>query len=754
MYNLYYMHDIENKWQKIWEEKGCFSVNNNDSGIYVLPMFPYPSGEIHAGHGRNYTISDVLARFYMATGRKVLHAIGWDAFGLPAENAAMQNGEHPRKWTVKNITQMKSSLKRFGFSFDWNREISTACPSYYIHTQKLFLQLYDLGLVKRQEAWVNWDPVDKTVLANEQVVNGKGWRSGAVVEQKKIPHWFIRITKYAQQLYDDLDELDWPEHVKTMQREWIKPSTGLQIKFASQGKCDIFLAFSTRPETLYGCTFCVIALDHPWLKCHDLHFTENGDTGVKLIHPITKQPIPLYVADYVSQDYGTGVVFGCPAHDNRDKEFALKFNLPIVEVIDEEDNIINSDLLNGMSVTNAREKIIEMASKDGWGIRKTYYRLKDWGVSRQRYWGCPIPFIHCPKCGIVKAKNGVLLPEKMDEKWINIACPQCSEPARRETDTLDTFVDSSWYYFRYCDPSYIQPINHNSTKHWMPVGQYIGGVEHAILHLLYARFFSKVLTGHEPFRCLFTQGMVLHHTYKDANGNWCFPSDDTSLTIGAPEKMSKSKKNYFNMQEILNTYGADAVRLFLMSDSPPEKEFLWTQAGLKGCWNFINKITKLHREIIQNKSSKEVPDFISESIIKITELIKSKKLNVYIAELRILAGKIEKHMDCDITEQWKTFIKLAAPVMPHWAEEAWSEYSEKFVHESGWPQGVGLDQSTIKVIFQVNGKMHTTWSVPIDWDEDTLRLELPKQEFFQKYINYPVKIIPGKAGKVINILTK
>ena len=626
----------------------------------------------------------------------------------------------------------------------------------FLRTQKIFLQLYDMGLVENKDALVNWDPVDQTVLANEQVVDGKGWRSGATVEKKKMPHWFFKITNFAQKLHDNLQDLDWPEHVKAMQKEWIKISHGLHIKFTNDDRRHTFLAFTTRPETIYGCKFCVIALDHPWLKMQGMNVTEECDTGIRLIHPISKENIALYASDYVLSDYGTGMIFGCPAHDAEDLAFAKRWNISETIVID--NNImINSESLNGLTVEEAKEQIINQAITEGWGAKAMSCRLKDWGVSRQRYWGCPIPIIHCKKCGPVKVYEGVKLPVKIDDAWINVSCPKCNGNAKRETDTMDTFVDSSWYYFRYCNTNFAKPIDELSLKNWMPVKMYIGGVEHAILHLLYARFISQALTNKEPFNCLFTQGMVLHNTYKDKDGKWSFPSDDSGLIVGAPEKMSKSKKNIVALDEILSVYGADATRLFLLSDSPPEKDFLWTNDGLRGCWKFIMKLDAMHAQISTTEHVREdtqLKKHIAHSIVNITNSLKEKKLNVYVAELRKIIHHISNSLNAgnNVTNEWMQFTQLAAPAIPHWAEETWSYYRQSFVHECLWPEARDIKNEKYNIVVQVDGRKKIIWEIPTEWDKETILKEMYVQDFYQNYQQYTnIQVIPGK---VINIVTK
>lgn len=737
--------------QDLWKSTGAFQATPGKDSVYILSMFPFPSGELHCGHVRNYTISDIIARFWRARGKNVLHPMGWDAFGLPAENAAIEHGIHPRQWVGSNIAKMKSQMQRLGFSFDWSKELSTADPGYYMHTQRLFLKLRSMGLVTKRDAEVNWDPVEKTVLANEQVIGGRGWRSGAPVERRVMPHWFLRIASMAAELQADLDGLDWPEHVKTMQREWIKLSSGLLVKFVTEDGLHSLLAFTTRPETIYGCEFCVMALDHPWLATQNLAFTEEGDTGVKLRHPISGDLIPLYVSDYVSKDYGTGIVFGCPAHDSRDGELADRWQLGKRRVIDDDGLMINSGLLDGMSVLEARQRIVEVAQRDGWGSAKTMCRLRDWGISRQRYWGCPIPIVYCDRCGEVE--QCVELPERIDAEWARTDCPKCGGPARRETDTMDTFVDSAWYFLRFCNPNCTEPIDASAAQAWMPVSTYVGGIEHAILHLLYARFVSRALGYGEPFGCLFTQGMVLHKTYRDAEGRWQFPSDNPGLTVGPPEKMSKSKKNYVSLDRMVELYGADVVRLFLISDSPPEKDVLWSEAGLQGCWKFVMRLDQV-AETMQSGDFSEGESIIKHEVFEITGAIATKKLNVYVAWLRKALAVVEaalKDGRMNLTS-WKEFVQVAAPVIPHWAEYTWSKLGTGLVQDAAWPAGRAAPDDVTNIVFQVDGKKRGVFGVAKNADREEVLKVLRDQDFYQKYAGYDkIILVPGRA---VNIITK
>ena len=659
----YNIKESEAKWRKTWLEQKCFNVSEdkNKEKYYVLAMLPYPSGRIHVGHVRNYTLSDVVARYKKAKGFNVLNPMGWDALGLPAENAAMERGTHPADWTYSNIEDMKAQLLSMGLAIDWDREVATCDPSYYKHEQKMFLDFYDKGLAYRKESQVNWDPVDNTVLANEQVVDGKGWRTGAPVERRTLSQWFLKITHYADELLESLKDLPrWPDKVRIMQENWIGKSQGLQFKWNIEGLDDQIEVFTTRPDTLFGASFIALAPDHPMAKklagdqdgfedfvqkCQSIGTSEEAiaqaeklgfDTGYKATHPLLPgKEFPIYVANFILMDYGTGAIFGVPAHDQRDWDFAKKYHLHIQQVISSPNDfdhrkeaytgpgqLINSEWLDGKDIESAKATVIQKAEECGNGFGTTQFRLRDWGVSRQRYWGCPVPFIHCEKCDLVPVPEDQLpveLPHDInyDEPgnpldrhptWKHTTCPKCGGEATRETDTMDTFFESSWYQFRYCD-AHNDEIGFDKDKvnYWAPVDQYIGGVEHAVLHLLYARFFTKGLRDcgyldfDEPFKGLFTQGMVTHETYQDENGKWITPNeyeaaaDKSKLKVGPSIKMSKSKKNVIDPEDILKTYGADAARLFILSDSPPERDLEWTESGIEGAWKFINK---LHRMVM------------------------------------------------------------------------------------------------------------------------------------------------------------
>ena len=663
---------IEKKWQKVFSNQKL--SNKNGKKFYCLEMFPYPSGKIHMGHVRNYTIGDVIARYKFMKGFNVLHPMGWDSFGLPAENASKSNNLHPKVWTNKNIETMKSQLKMLGLSIDWDLEISTCDKDYYKHQQEIFIDFYNQGLVSRKETYVNWDPVEKTVLANEQVINGRGWRSNAIVERKKLSQWFFNITKFSDELLKDLDNLEgWPEKVKLMQKNWIGKSFGCEINFNIKNKDQKIKVFTTRPDTIFGASFIALSADHPLSEnfknlkefkefkkeCNKSGTTEealaNADkigykTNLEVEHPFIKnKTIPVYFANFVLMDYGTGAVFGCPGHDQRDFDFAKKYKLEIIKVVsDGEKNelteaytgtgsMINSDFINGFNVEKAKNKIIEEIEKLSLGQRKTLFRLKDWGISRQRYWGCPIPMIYLENGKVVpvdKSELPIELPEDIDlksqgnpldahPKWKYTVEKSTGMKAVRETDTLDTFVDSSWYFLRFCSPNHkLSPFDQKEVKYWMPVDQYIGGIEHAILHLLYSRFFTKGINVcnkdfniSEPFKNLFTQGMVCHESYKDEKGNWLYPSevekidtnnivkklDKSKVSVGPPESMSKSKKNTIDPETMINQYGADAVRWFILSDSPPEKDVQWSDTGVDSANKFLQKIWNLNYLISQKK---------------------------------------------------------------------------------------------------------------------------------------------------------
>ncbi|MFQ5973648.1 MAG: leucine--tRNA ligase, partial [Alphaproteobacteria bacterium] len=665
----YNIRATEAKWQQVWEERGCFRATEDTKQpkYYVLEMFPYPSGRIHMGHLRNYTLGDVVARYKRAQGYNVLHPMGWDAFGLPAENAAMEQGSHPADWTLENIAVMREQLRSMGLSIDWERELATCEPAYYAHEQRMFIDFLEADLVYRDESWVNWDPVDQTVLANEQVIDGRGWRSGAPIERRKLAQWFLRITAYSQDLLDSLERLEhWPNHVRLMQQNWIGRSEGAYIDFPFVQNGERLRVFTTRQDTIFGATFCALSIDHPLAEelarndrrmadfiedCRGIANSEEAieladkrgfDTGLRVRHPfVADLTLPLYVANFVLMGYGTGAIFGCPGHDQRDLEFARGHGLDVLPVVvpDGADpatfeigeeaylgdgRLANSDFLNGMDVETAKTEVTRRLSARGLGQAAITYRLRDWGVSRQRYWGCPIPVIHCEGCGIVpvpRAQLPVELPRDIElgrpgnplehhPTWKHVECPTCARPAVRDTDTFDTFMDSSWYFARFCSPHSKDPVDRAAISYWMPVDQYIGGVEHAILHLLYSRFFMRAMhrCGYldldEPFLRLFTQGMVNHATYRDSEGSWIQPNEvnrredgtlvhaETGLpiTTGRVEKMSKSRRNVVEPGDVISAYGADTARWFILSDSPPERDMEWTDAGVQGAFRYVNRV--------------------------------------------------------------------------------------------------------------------------------------------------------------------
>jgi len=816
--NRYNPCEAEPHWQAQWEERGLFHANENDPRpkYYVLEMFPYPSGHIHMGHVRNYTMGDVVARYIRARGQNVLHPMGWDAFGLPAENAAIERGVHPAKWTYDNIATMRRQLKSMGLSLDWSRELATCDLDYYHQQQKLFLDLLAVRLVDRKKRRVNWDPVDQTVLANEQVIDGRGWRSGALVEQREQPEWVFKITDYAQDLLDALGTLDrWPDKVRLMQTNWIGRSEGLLVRFEMAREAvgpagqDVMEVFTTRPDTLFGASLLGLALDHPLSKAiagRDAKAAEfiaecqhhgpstaeietqekkGYDTGLRVKHPVIEgAELPVYIANFILMEYGTGAIFGCPAHDQRDLEFARAYGLPVVPVVlppgadvrtfaigDEaytgDGTLINSAFLDGLSVEDAKEKIAEYLTKKSvrgapQGERRTAFRLRDWGISRQRYWGCPIPMIHCDKCGIVPVPLKdlpVKLPEDVTfdgagnpldrhPTWKHVTCPQCGGAATRETDTMDTFVDSSWYFARFCSPHAREPVDSNAVGYWLPVDQYIGGVEHAILHLLYARFFTRAMhkAGHspidEPFKGLFTQGMVTHETYKDAHGKWVTPKEVSlrgggrvlvatgePITVGPIESMSKSKKNVVDPDDIISAYGADTARWFMLSDTPPERDIEWTSAGVEGAYRFLQRVWRLVNEAVEKGGRESVPAEMSgevlelrrtthRSIAAVTAAVEKLRFNVAIAHIYEFANALSaglhaagaqsgSDMRFALREAAEMLVRIAAPMVPHLAEECWLTLGNQgLLAEQPWPvpDPELLAEDTVTIAVQVNGK--------------------------------------------------
>ena len=789
-------HVADARWQNIWEECSSFVADDNSSKprAYVLEMFPYPSGRIHIGHVRNYTMGDVLARYKRMTGHEVLHPMGWDAFGMPAENAAMEKNVHPGGWTRDNIANMKAQLKRLGFAIDWTRELATCEPEYYGHEQALFLKLYAAGLVYRKESAVNWDPVDMTVLANEQVIDGKGWRSGAPVERRKLSQWFLKITDFADELLTGLETLDkWPDKVRLMQENWIGKSQGLKCTFRFPGGTDGIDVFTTRPDTMFGASFVAIAADHPVAQklaanapdlqafveeCRkggttaaDIETAEKRgfNTGLTVEHPLDASwHLPVYVANFVLMDYGTGAVFGCPAHDQRDLDFARKYHLAVTRVVADGDltdsafdgdvaftgpgTIVNSHWMNGMTIDQAKADVIARAQAEGWGTGQTQYRLRDWGVSRQRYWGTPIPIIHCQTCGAVPVPDDELpvkLPEDVSfdipgnpldrhPTFSKVDCPQCHQPARRETDTLDTFVDSSWYFIRFASQPDDKPFDRAVAEKWLPVDQYIGGVEHAILHLLYARFWTRALSHiglidvKEPFASLFTQGMVTHQTYQDAKGTWLSPDQVrregdiwTIIDTGAPavagriEKMSKSKKNVVDPDDIVDQYGADAVRWFMLSDSPPERDLEWSEAGIEGCWRFVQRLWRLTSQVSGAEGSDKALDRKTHQVIAGVGVdIEALAFNKAVAKIYDLANAIEKAAPSASRDAAiRTIVLLSSPMVPHLAEEAWTvlgvQLGGGLIADAAWPavDPKFLEEDEVTIAIQVRGKLRDTLTV-------------------------------------------
>ncbi len=778
-------------WQAVWDERATFAAQDDSPKpkSYVLEMFPYPSGKIHMGHVRNYTMGDVLARFRRMKGFEVLHPMGWDAFGMPAENAAMERKVHPGAWTYDNIAAMKAQLKRLGFALDWTREFATCDPEYYGHEQALFLDLLAAGLVYRRESAVNWDPVDMTVLANEQVIDGRGWRSGAPVEKRKLNQWFLKITQFADELLDGLGTLEhWPDKVRLMQENWIGKSVGLQFRFQPVAPFDTAIeVYSTRPDTIFGASFVAVAADHPVAqalaagnadaaafieKCKqggttaaELETAEKlgFDTGWTVAHPFDgERTLPVYIANFVLMEYGTGAVMGVPAHDQRDLDFARKYGLPVPRVVAEGDKtdpvfvsdeaytgpgaLVNSAFLDGMDVEAAKAAVIARAEGEGWGRGTTVWRLRDWGVSRQRYWGTPIPIIHCEDCGAVPVPREQLpveLPEDVTfdvpgnpldrhATWKHVDCPACGKPARRETDTLDTFVDSSWYFIRFASQPGDKPFDRAVAEQWLPVQQYIGGVEHAILHLLYARFWTRALSHiglidvKEPFAGLFTQGMVTHETYKASDGRWLSPEEvqggieiatGEAITLGRVEKMSKSKKNTVDPGPIVDQYGADAVRWFMLSDSPPERDLQWSEAGIEGAWRFVQRLWRLFTaETSDAGEDVALRRKLHKTIAGVAEDVEALAFNKSVAKLYELVAMIEKAApSADRTAAIRALARIAAPMCPHIAEEAWAAWGEDgLIADAPWPEvdQAMLVEDEVTIAIQVNGKLRDTLVMP------------------------------------------
>jgi len=831
----YNFKEIEIKWQNQWERDKIFEskINPNKKKFYCLEMFPYPSGKIHMGHVRNYTIGDVLSRYKTLKGFNVLHPMGWDSFGMPAENAAKQNNLNPKTWTEDNISIMKSQLKKLGLSVDWKREISTCSPDYYKHQQKLFLDLYDKGLVYRKESYVNWDPIDKTVLANEQVIDGRGWRSGAIVERKKLNQWFFKISHFSDELLSDLDTLkEWPDKVKTMQKNWIGKSFGCEIDFKIEGsnKIESIKCYTTRPDTLFGFSFLALSIDHPISKhyekleefkifkkeCSKTGTTEESiaqatkigfKTNLLAVNPLDKtKKVPVFFANFVLMDYGFGAVFGCPAHDQRDFDFAKKYNLEIKTVVrpfEENDNfqvineaytgpgvLINSEFLNKLKVPDQSiNNTIKFLEEKNLGKTKINFRLKDWGISRQRYWGCPIPIAYDKDNNIIKIPEKdlpVKLPENIDintngnpldfqEKWKNIKIGE--KKYTRETDTLDTFVDSSWYFLRFCSAqNKSSPFEKKDIDYWMPVDQYIGGVEHAILHLLYSRFFMRAIKldnndikFKEPFNGLFTQGMVCHETYKDKNGNWVNPDEvfsdngkdfflkknpNEKIKVGPSESMSKSKKNTIDPENIISQFGADAVRFFILADSPPEKDIQWSDSGITSSYKFIQKFWLLNEQILEvcnkNKIQKnnELETFTNQIIFKINQAIEKFRYNVIIASYHEIYSFLKKIIESNenfenLKSNYEKIILTMLPVIPHIANECLKKlnYSDK----PEWPNvdEEFLNNETLEIVIQINGKKRNLITIEKSMKEEQITKKIKEAKLIEKYL---------KSGELIKTI--
>jgi leucyl-tRNA synthetase len=817
----YNFKETEAMWQALWAERRCFAAQEDSRRpkYYVLEMFPYPSGRIHMGHVRNYALGDVVARYKRARGFNVLHPMGWDAFGLPAENAAMREKVHPAKWTYENIAAMRGQLKSMGLSLDWERELATCDPDYYRQQQAMFVDLFEAGLVYRKEASVNWDPVDQTVLANEQVIDGRGWRTGAIVERRKLSQWFFKITAYSEELLRGLDGLErWPPKVRLMQENWIGRSEGARAFFGLAGRKDRLEIFTTRPDTLFGASFMAIAADHPLaselaasdpglaafieecrktgISAEAIETAEKKGYRTKLeaIHPFDSTwKLPVYVANFVLMEYGAGAIFGCPAHDQRDLDFARKYGLPVTPVVCppgedpksfavadtaylEDGRIINSRFLDGLDVAAAKRAAIQRLAELGAGEGTVHYRLRDWLVSRQRYWGCPIPMIHCGSCGIIpvpKTELPVLLPDDVafdrpgnplehHPTWKQVPCPRCGKPARRETDTLDTFVDSSWYFARFCSPKSERPFDPAAVAYWLPIDQYVGGVEHAILHLLYSRFFMRALSRiglldlDEPFAGLFTQGMVCHETFRDAAGNWLLPEqakknaeggwistiDGSPVVVGRSEKMSKNRKNVVDPSVIIGVYGADTARWFMLSDSPPDRDLEWTTAGVEGASKFTQRLWRLITERLSALLPADAPmptqfdagceplrRATHKTIAGVTDDIEKFHFNKAVARLYEFVNTVTEFVGTDgarpavsgwawaLREAFEALARLIGPMMPHLGEELWRRLGHgRLLVETPWPEADGrltVDNS-VTIAVQVNGKLRATIELPRD----------------------------------------
>jgi leucyl-tRNA synthetase len=859
----YNHRDSERRWQERWAQEHCFEASSDFSRpkYYVLEMFPYPSGRIHMGHVRNYAMGDVIARYMRAIGRNVLHPMGWDAFGMPAENAAMEHGIHPRAWTYDNISAMRRQLKSIGLSIDWSREIATCDPSYYRHEQEMFLDFMAAGLVERKVADVNWDPVDNTVLANEQVIDGRGWRSGAPVEKRQLAQWFLKITDYSDELLDALDGLSgWPPKVRLMQQNWIGRSEGMRFSFVLEDESgrpldERLVVYTTRHDTIFGATFCALAAEHPLVRklardhariaafrreCEALGTSEEAieraeKKGVPLPliarHPFRKDVrLPVYAANFVLLTYGEGAIFGCPGHDQRDLDFARKYGLNVVPVVaprgveassfaigeqafleeEEADTVlINSDFLNGLTVPEAKEEVARRMEAMGIGERKVNFRLRDWGVSRQRYWGCPIPVIHCPGCGIVpvpKENLPVTLPEDVTfdvpgnpldrhPSWKNVACPKCRRPAVRETDTFDTFVDSSWYFARFCSPRDSRPVAAKAAGYWMAVDQYIGGIEHAILHLLYSRFFARAMkrTGHmdveEPFASLFTQGMVIHETFSTSDGEWVEPAKavrrdggwahaetGAPLTVGPAEKMSKSKKNVVDPDAIIEQYGADTARWFMLSDTPPERDIEWTEAGVSGAWRFTQRLWRLVHDVAEINAdgidgvadaapSLRLRRATHQAVHAVSLDIEGLRFNRAIARIYELANTLTDALQAPresrpdgrtLRESARILVQMFAPMMPHLAESCWQALGlPGLVARQPWPAAdpALLVENTVTIAVQVNGRRRDEVTIPKGLSgSEVERIVLKLDNVRRAVEGRPVKRIVVVPDRIANVV--
>ena len=849
----YNFKETEAKWQAEWERRGSFVATERSDRpkYYVLEMFPYPSGRLHIGHVRNYTLGDVVARFKRAQGFNVLHPMGWDAFGLPAENAAIANKVHPAAWTFENIKVMGEQLRVMGLAYDWTREVATCTPEYYRHEQKMFLDFLKAGLAYRKESWVNWDPVENTVLANEQVIDGRGWRSGALVEKRQLFQWFLRITDFAEDLLDGLKTLErWPDKVRVMQENWIGKSSGARLTFALTGSDEGVEVFTTRPDTLFGAAFVAISPNHPLAgklaaekpelaafiaECNRSGTSEAAietaekmgfDTGLTVKHPfIEGKSLPVWVANFVLMEYGTGAIFGCPAHDQRDLDFVRKYGLPVKEVvIPEGENpdtfkvgaeaytgpgvLRHSGFLDGLPVEEAKQTAGERLEAMGIGQRTIQYRLRDWGVSRQRYWGCPIPVIHCDACGIVPVPDDQLpvkLPEDVSfdkpgnplehhPTWKHTVCPGCGKPARRETDTFDTFFESSWYFARFTSPNETaRGFDAKAADYWLPVDQYIGGIEHAVLHLLYSRFFTRALKrcGYlevaEPFAGLMTQGMVTHQTYKDEGGGWLYPeeveerdgrpvriSDGAPVAVGRLEKMSKSKKNVVGLEKVVDAYGADTARLLLMSDSPPERDLEWTDSGIDGAWRFLSRLWRIATEPAVALPSVGAPPPAAfsakaaaarkashKAVAAVTEDLARFHFNKAVARIRELANTLAD-LGAGDGEAWalreglEVLVGLINPITPHLAEELWRQLGHaEPLTDRPWPTfdpALAADD-VVTVAVQVNGKLRATLSLAKDLPApEAEKVALADPGVVRALDGKPVRKVIVVPNRIVNIV--